>query len=165
MAALTLHPLSGIGWPRRLAIAVRSMFSRRQLLRLTGMPVVVLEGRVYAVRPVSLGVARDLVPALLRCSRRFAAWEIDESLYDDMVKVLSLGLRTSPREVECLTVPLWSLGSVIEQIATVNGMPVMEAGGAGLGELLRALTKSTGTDSLPGSSVQPAGNGSTLNNA
>lgn len=161
MTALSIHPLSGIGWPRRLAIAIRSMFSSRQLLRLSGVPVVVLEGRVYAVRPVPLGVARELVPALLRCSRKFAAWEIDEPLYDDLVKVLSLGLRASMADIERMTVPLWSLGGVVERIASVNGMPVMEAGGAGLGELMKALTQSTGMGSLPGSSAPRDGNGNT----
>lgn len=124
-----------------------------------------LEGRVFAVRAVPLGVARRMVPALLRCSRRFAAWQIDEAMYDDLVQVLALGLGTSPTVIERLTVPLWDLGPVVEVIARANGLPMMEAGGADLGKLLAAMATSTGTSSMPSSSAPPAGPGSTSTNA
>lgn len=139
---------------------VRGLLSRRLLLRLVGVDTVVLEGRVHTLRAVPLGVARELVPAIIRCSRRFAAWEIDEGLYDDLVKVLALGLGTSPREIERLTIPLWDLAPVIERIARVNGLPVLEAG-ADLGKLLAALMSSTGTNSTPSSSAPPVGPGIT----
>lgn len=139
---------------------VRGLLSRRLLLRLVGVDTVVLEGRVHTLRAVPLGVARELVPAIIRCSRRFAAWEIDEGLYDDLVKVLALGLDTTPREIERLTIPLWDLAPVIERIARVNGLPVLEAG-ADLGKLLAALMSSTGTNSMPSSSAPPVGPGIT----
>lgn len=158
-APILIGPAPGAGWLARGASVLRGWFSRRALLRLAGVPVVVLDGRVYGVRPVSLGVARDMVPALVRCSRRFAEWQIDEALYDDLVVVLSRGLRTSPQTVGALTVPLWELGPVIEVIARANGMPVVEAAGR-LGEIA-ALTKSTGMPSSPASSAPPAGPSST----
>jgi hypothetical protein len=163
--ALAIHPLPGAGlWPR-LGARCRSVLSRRLLLRLVGVPTVSLEGRVYAVRAVPLGIARELVPALLRCSRRFAEWQIDEGLYDDFLKVLALGLNASPRVIDRLTVPLWELAPVVEQIARVNGLPMMEAGRSDLGKLLAAMMPSTGMPSSPGSSPAPAGPGSTSNNA
>lgn len=161
MATLVLSPLAGAGVRVRLLAWLRSWLSRRLLLRLIGIETVVLQGRVLAVRPVPLGVARNLVPAIVRCSRRFAAWEFDEPLYDDLVQVLSLGLGVPPRDIERLTIPLWELTPVIERIARVNAMPVLEAGGADLGKLLAALTGSTGTSTSPGSSAPPAGAGST----
>lgn len=165
MAAVVVSPLPGAGHLTRLAAVVRGLVSRRALLRLAGIETVVLEGRVFAVRAVPLGVARVMVPALIRCSRRFSEWQIDEALYDDMVKVLSIGLGAAPAVIERLTVPLWDLGPVVERIARVNGLPMMEVGGAGLGELLAALTHSTGTSSSPSSSAVPAGPSSTSSNA
>jgi hypothetical protein len=164
-ATVVVHPLPGAGALVRLAAWARDVFSRRLLLRLVGIDCVVLQGRVLPVRAVPLGVARDLVPAIIRCSRRFADWQIDEALYDDLVRVLALGLRVSPREIEALTVPLWELGPVLERIAHANALPVLEAGSGGMGEFLAALTKSTGTSSTPGSSAPPAGHGSTSTSA
>lgn len=160
MAALVLAPLPGAGRAARLAAWLRARLNRRLLLRLAGVDTVVLEGRVHAVRAVPLGVARSLVPALIRCSRRFAEWQIDEDLYDDFVIVLSLGLGTSPDAIARLTIPLWELAPVVERIARVNGLPVLEAG-ADLGKLLAAMTASTGTPSTPPSSAPPAGAGTT----
>lgn len=160
MAALVVSPLPGAGLTVRLAARVRGLLSRRLLLRLIGVESVMLQGRVHVLRAVPLGVARELVPAIIRCSRKFAAWDIDEALYDDLVKVLSLGLRTTPREIERLAVPLWELAPVIERIARVNGMPVLEAG-ADMGKILAALMTSTGTSSTPSSSAPPAGPGNT----
>lgn len=160
-APVIIGPAPGAGWLARRASVVRGWFSRRALLRLVGIPVVVLEGRVYGVRPVPLGIARDMVPALVRCSRRFAEWNIDEALYDDLVIVLSRGLQASPQTVAALTVPLWELAPVIEVIARANGMPVVEATGR-LGEIA-ALTKSTGMPSSPASSVPPDGPSNTSN--
>jgi len=159
MAALVISPLPGAGLTARLAARVRGLLSRRLLLRLVGVESVMLEGRVHAVRAVPLGVARELVPAIIRCSRRFAGWEIDEGLYDDLVKVLALGLGTTPREIERLTVPLWDLAPVVERIARINGMPVVEGGDPG--KVLAALMTSTGTGSTPSSSAPPAGPGNT----
>lgn len=159
MTALVISPLPGAGFYARLRARLRGLLSRRLLLRLAGVETVMLEGRVHAVRAVPLGVARELVPAILRCSRRFAAWEIDEALYGDLVKVLSLGLGAAPREIERLTVPLWELAPVIECIARVNGLPVLEAG-AGMGKL-KALMASIGMSSMPSSSAPPAGTGNT----
>ena len=137
----------------------RSLSAKRILFALGGIPSVVLEGRVYAVTPVPLGIARELVPAMLRCSRKFAAWQVDEELYDDLVKVLSLGLRTSPETISRLTVALWELAPVIEQIATANAMPVLEAGRSDLGKLIAAL--STGESSTPGLLAPQDGLGNT----
>lgn len=165
MTALRLAPHPGAALGVRLAAVLRGLLSRRLLLRLAGVPHVMLEGRVRVVRAVPLGVARELVPALIRCARRFAAWQIDEVLYDDLVRVLALGLRMPPAAVERLTVPLWELAPVVELIATVNGLPRVEAGGSDLGKLLATLTSSTGTSSTPSSSAPPAGPGSTSTNA
>lgn len=160
MAALAVSPLPGAGLYVRLAAHVRGLLSRRLLLRLIGVESVMLQGRVHVLRAVPLGVARELVPAIIRCSRKFAAWDIDEALYNDLVKVLALGLRTAPREIERLAVPLWELAPVIERIARVNGMPVLEAD-TDMGKLLAALMTSTGTSSTPSSSAPPAGPGNT----
>lgn len=165
MAALVIAPLAGAGYRTRLAAVLRGLVSRRALLRLAGIDTVLLEGRAYAVRAVPLGVARVMVPALIRCSRRFVAWQIDEALYDDLVKVLALGLGTTPAAIERLTVPLWELAPVVDRIARVNGLPVMEVGSADLGKLLATLTTPTGTASTPSSSAPPAGPGSTSTDA
>jgi hypothetical protein len=157
MAAIVLSPMPGAGRVKRLACWVRGLLSRRLLLRLVGVDTVTLEGRVYVVRAVPLGVARELVPAIIRCSQRFATWQIDESLYDDFVKVLSLGLGTTARTIERLTIPLWDLAPVIDRIARVNSLPVLEAG-ADLGKLA-ALMTSTGTSFTPSSSAPPDGPG------
>lgn len=158
MGTLIIAPLPGVGFARRLWCLLRGLVSRRALFALVGVPCVQIEGQAFAVRPVPLGVARDMVPALLRCSQHFAQWDISEALYDDLVTVLALGLGARRADVAGLAVPLWELGPVVELIAKVNGMPVVEAGN--LGELL-ALTKSTGTRSSPASSVPPAGPSST----
>ena len=160
-AVLRLAPLAGAPLGVRLAAQLRGLLQRRRLLRLFGIETVVLEGRVHAVQAVPLGVARQLVPALIRCSRRFSAWEFDEALYDDMVQVLALGLGAKPADIEQLTVPLWDLAPVVEVIARVNGLPLMEAGGSDLGKLLQLLATSTGTSSTPSSSAPPAGPGNT----
>lgn len=68
MGAVVLSPLPAAGYGTRAAAWLRQRFSRRLALRLLGVPYVVLEGRVYPVRAVPFGVARQLVPALLRCS-------------------------------------------------------------------------------------------------
>lgn len=160
MSRISLAPLSGAGPRIRLRAWVRGLVSRRALLRLVGVDAVVLEGRTYAVRAVPLGVARELVPAIIRCSRRFAAWEIDETLYDDLVTVLALGLGTTRHRIEHLTIPLWDLAPVIDRIARVNSLPVLEAG-TDPGKLLAALMTSTGTNSTPSSSAPPVGPGTT----
>lgn len=164
MAVLTVSPLPGVGLPRRVGAWVRGLLSRRVLLRLAGIPAVQIEGRVIALRPVPLGIARDMVPALIRCARSFSAWEINETLYDDFVTVLSLGLRLPKKTVESFTVPLWQLAPVVEQLARINGLPTVEAGSADLGKLLTAMM-STGTPSSPASSPIPDGPGSTSSNA
>lgn len=162
-SALVINPLPGASLLVRCMARLRAMQSRRLLLRLVGIESVVLQGRVYAVRAVPLGVARELVPAIIRCSRRFAAWEIDEALYDDLVKVLALGLGAAQREIERLTVPLWELAPVVERIARINGLPVLEAG-ADLGKVKAALMHLTGTSSMPSSSAPQAGRGTTSTN-
>jgi hypothetical protein len=164
MDSIILSPVPGAGIPRRVLACLRGLFSRRALLRLVGVPVVQIEGRVIAVRPVPLGVAREMVPALLRCARSFSAWDINESLYDDFVVVLSVGLRQSRQTVESWTVPLWQLAPVVERIAQVNGLPTVEAGRADLGKFVATML-STGMDSSPGSSAVPDGPGITSNNA
>lgn len=165
MTAIVIRPLSGSGYLVRLAAFVRGLVSRRLLLQLAGVDTVLLAGRAHAVRPVPLGIARELVPAIVRCSKAFAAWEFSESLYDDMVKVLALGLNVPQARIEALTVSLFDLAPVVERIARVNGLPVLEAGGSDMGKLMAALTTQTGTNSTPGSSVPPAGPGSTSTNA
>ncbi len=164
MAALVIRPLPGAGYLPRLASMVRGLLSRRLLLRLAGVETVVLAGRALAVRPVPLGVARELVPAIVRCSKAFAAWEFSEALYDDIVKVLALGLNVPAASIESLTVSLFDLAPVVERIARVNGLPVMEVGSPDMGKLV-ALATQTGTNSMPGSSAPPAGVGSTSTNA
>jgi hypothetical protein len=161
MAALVIAPLPGAGFGARLRAVVRSWLSRRALLRLAGVEAVVLEGRVFAVRPVPLGVARELVPAIVRCSRNFAAQSIDEQLIDDLILVVALGLRAKAGEIERMRVGLWDLVPVIGLIARANGMAVMEAGSADLGKLLAQITSSTGTSSTAASSARPAGHGTT----
>lgn len=160
MAATIIYPLPGVGLHVRLMAWLRGLMSRRLLLRLAGLDHVMLEGRVYVLRAVPLKVARELVPAMIRCSRRFVGAEIDEALYDDMVTVLALGLGTTPRTIERLTVPLWCLAPVLDAIAKANGIPVMEAG-ADPGKFQAAQTKSTGTSSTPLSSAVPGGPGIT----
>lgn len=164
MSAVVIRPLPGSGHFVRLAASVRGLLSRRVLLALAGIDTVVLAGRVRAVRPVPLGVARELVPAIVRCSKAFAAWEFSEALYDDMVKVLALGLGLPAAQVEALTVSLFDLAPVVERIARVNGLPVLEAGSPDMGKLLALMTQ-TGTSSMPGSSAPPDGHGSTSTNA
>ena len=105
-----------------------------------------------------------MVPALLRCAKSIAVWEIDEKLYDDFVVTLALGLGVPAKRIERLQVPLWQLAPVVELIARVNGFPEVEAGRADLGKLMAAMT-STGTSSSPASSPTPAGPGSTSSNA
>lgn len=162
MSAVVVSPLAGAGYLARAGAFVRGLVSRRALLRLVGIEAVVLAGRVYAVRAVPLGVARDLVPAIVRCSRAFAAWEFSEALYDDMIRVLALGLGVPARRIEALHVSLLDLAPVVERIARVNGMPVLEAGSPDMGKLVAALT---GMSSTPGSSPPPAGLGSTSTDA
>ena len=159
-----VSPIAGAGRMTRLAAMARGVLSRRLLLRLNGVDTVVLAGHVHAVRPVPLGVAREMVPAIVRCSRAFAAWQFDEALYDDMIKVLALGLNAPARRIEALTVSLFDLAPVVERIARVNGLPVLEAGSHDMGKLVAALTQ-TGTSSTPGSSAPPAGHGNTSTDA
>lgn len=164
MSAIVVPLLPSAGVLAHLGAFVRSLFSRRLLLSLVGVETVMLAGRVYAVRPVPLKVARDLVPAIVRCSQAFVRVDLAEALYDDLVKALALGLGVSIREIGSLSVSLWDLAPVIDLIARVNGLQTAEAGTADMGKLLAALTQ-TGTNSTPGSSVPPAGAGSTLTNA
>ncbi len=159
MSAIVIYPLPGAGYLSRLGAFGRRLFSRRLLLRMVGIDHVVLAGRVLAVRPVPLGIARELVPAIVRCSKAFAAWEFSEALYDDMIKVLALGLNLPAKRIEALTVSLFDLAPIVERIARANGLPVLEAGSSDMGKLLAALTQ-TGTNSMPGSSAPPAGPGS-----
>lgn len=163
-AAVVIRPLSGAGYLPRLSAFVRGWFSRRVLLRLAGIDTVLLAGRALPVRAVPLGVARELVPAIVRCSQAFAKWEFSEALYDDIIKVLALGLSVPIRVVESLPVSLFDLAPVVERIARVNGLPVLEAGSPDMGKLLAALTQ-TGTNSTPGSSPPQDGHGSTSTDA
>lgn len=162
MSTLVVSPLPGVGLGRRLWCALRGLVSRRILLTLAGVRSVQLEGQVFAVRPVPLGVARDMVPALLRCAKSIAVWDVNEQLYDDFVVTLSLGLGVPAKRIERLQVPLWQLAPVVELIARVNGFP--EAGRADLGKLMAMIT-STGTPSSPGSAPTPDGPGSTSSDA
>jgi hypothetical protein len=160
MTTVIVRPLPGAPLLVRVAAWIRGLFLRRFVLRLVGIDCVVLEGRVYAVRAAPMMVVRELVPALLRCSERFRAVQITEELYDDFITALALGLGVKRRTVEQLHVPLWHLGAVIELIARVNGMPVVETG-RDPGKFLAALMQSTGTGSTPTSSAPPAGPGTT----
>ena len=163
-ASFVAHPPRSAGWPIRLFARARAACSRRALCRMAGIRTVSLEGHVRALRPVPISVAREMVPALIRCARSFALWQIDEALYDDFVTTLSLGLGLPRASVERLTVPLWDLAPVVEMIAQVHGLPTVEAGRADLGKLQAAML-SIGTASSPGSSPTPAGPGSTSSNA
>lgn len=162
MAAIHVRPLPGAGLGVRVAAWLRGLNARRLLRRLTGAETVILQGRVCIVRARPLGICRDLVPALVRCSRQFAAWHIDEALYDDLVTVLALGLNVPRPAIEQLSVPLWELAPVVDRIARVNGLHALEAGRSDPGEFLRALmTLSTGMNTSPSSSAPPAGPGHT----
>lgn len=158
--SLVISPLPGAGLGARAMAWLRGMQVKRLVRRLAGLDTVVLQGRVFALHARPLGICKQLVPALLSCSRRFTAWELTEALYDDLVRVLSLGLDTAPETIESLSIPPWELTEVIGQIARINGLPVLEAGRADLGELLTALT-STGTNTSPTSSAPAAGPGPT----
>lgn len=163
MPALVIHPLAGAGHFVRLAAFLRRLIpGRRLLLGLVGTETVVIAGCAYAVRPVPLGVARELVPAIVRCSRAFVRFEVTDEMYTDLIKALSLGLGVPAREIERHAVSLWDLAPVIDLIARVNGLQVMEAGD--VGKLLALMTQ-TGTSSTPGSSAPPAGPGNTLTDA
>lgn len=161
MAPIIIRPLPGAGFGVRLVAWLRGLSVRRVLRRITGAETVVLQGRVCLVRARPLGVCRDLVPALVRCSRSFAGWQVDEALYEDLVTVIALGLDVPREYVERLSVPLWELTPVVDRIARVNGLLAMEAGSAAMGELLRAMTILTGTNTAPSSSAPPAGAGHT----
>lgn len=152
-------PLLRSGVFASLVAFVRSVFSRRLLLKFAGIDTVVLAGRVYAVRAVPLGVARDLMPAIVRCSQAFVRFDITDELYADLVRTLSLGLGVPAKEIEASAVSLWDLAPVIDLIARVNGFQATEAGQTDMGKLLEALTQ-TGTNSTPGSSAPPDGPGS-----
>lgn len=162
-AAVVIRPLPGAGYLPRLSAFVRGLLSRRVLLRMAGIDTVVLAGRVLPVRAVPLGVARELVPAIVRCSQGFVRWDLSEALFDDLVKALSLGLRVPQRDIEALSVSLWDLTRALDLIARVNGLQVMEAGQSEVGKQLEALTP-TGTSSTPASSAPPDGHGSTSTN-
>lgn len=155
--SIVIRPLPGAGYLPRLSAFVRGLFSRRLLLRLAGVETVVLAGHVLPVRAVPLGIARELVPAIVRASQAFVRLDITDELYADLVRVLSLGLGVPPREIERHAISLWDLAPAIDLIARVNGLQTLEAGRADLGKLLEALT---GTNSTPGSSAPPAGPGS-----
>lgn len=161
MPAVTVPPMDGAGRLVRLLAWVRGLVSRRVLYRLAGVDVVVLAGHVCQVRAVPLGVARNMVPALVRASQAFAAWRIDEALYDDLVIVLATGLGLDTRTVERLPVALWELGPVIEALAQANGLPTVEAGRAAQG---KPMNPWTGMPSTPSSSPPPAGHGTTSTN-
>lgn len=157
-ATLVVKPLPRAGLPVRVAAWLRGLGLRRALHRLAGVDTLVLQGRVIAVRARPIRVCRTLIPAVVRCSRRFAHGDIDESLYDDIVTVLAQGLALPVADVERLSIGLWDVPPIIERIAIANGLPVMEAGRPELGEILRALTTtSTGTNSVPSSSAPAAG--------
>lgn len=163
MATTIISAQRGAGYVRRLLATLRLAFRARQLLNaLLGFETAVVQGKVYCIRAANLGMARSLVPAMVRCGRRFEALEIDDSLYEDMVTVLSLGLSTSRQDVESFDVPLWELALLVEQIARVNGLVEREgAGRADAGKRMAMLMRSIGTGSMPGSFRPPAGPGPT----
>lgn len=159
-------PAARIG--AKLIARLRALQSCRRLhslcARTIGAEVVVLAGRVHRVHAVPLSVARELVPAIVRCSQRFSAFEVDESLFDDLIKVLSLGLGVSPGAIERLSVSLWEVAPVIGAIAKANGLPMVEAGSADMGKFLAAMAAtetSIGMPSMPPSSAGLAGAGTT----
>lgn len=159
---LVVHPLPSAGLLIRFTSFLRSMISLRVFFRLAGHEVVVLQGRVLPVRPVPLNVAREMMPAIVRCSEAFVTWNVSEELFDDLIKVLSLGLGVKPRYIESLTVSFWDLARVLDVIARVNGLQVVEAGKTDLGKL---MVEWSGMNSMPGSSAQPDGPGSTSTSA
>lgn len=164
MAALVVVPiLPGAGYFARAGAFLRGWFSRRLLLSLIGVDAVVLAGHVFAVRARPLGIDRELVPALVRCSQAFVRIEITDELYADIVKALALGLNVSARTIEALPVSLWELAPVLDLIARVNGLQMVEAGRSDLGKILKALEQ-IGMNSIPESSAPPAGPGNTSTN-
>lgn len=124
-APVVIAPSVGAGWPVRVAARVRRLFSRRVLLRLAGVPTVVLQGHVYAVRAVPLGVARDMVPALLRCSRILGEQHRSIELSEDFIVVLLHGLRVNQSEFKSFKLSIDEQRHVLDEIAWVNGIPVI----------------------------------------
>lgn len=163
MTTTVITTQRGAGYVRRVLSALRLAIRGRQLLNLLlGFESAVVQGKVYCIRAANLGKARHLVPAVVRCSRRFQAMQIDDELYDDLITVLSLGLSTTRADIESFDVPLWELALLVEQIARVNGLVEREgAGRSEAGKRMASLMRSIGTGSMPGSFQPPAGPGPT----
>jgi hypothetical protein len=163
MTTVIVRPLPGAPLLVRIAAWLRGLFAIRFMMRLVGVECVVLEGRVYALRARPLRVMRELMPAIVRSSQRFASLQIDEALFDDIIKVVALGLNVQMRTVERLSVPLWDLALVVDRIARVNGLQVSDDY-ADMGKVAAALMASIGTASMPTSSAPPDGPGITSTN-
>lgn len=166
MAAINIAPLRGAGYVARIGAFLRlSLCLRRGMLRGLGYESVVLEGRVYRVRAVPLGKARYLVPALIRCAQGFVESRFDdESLYDDLINVLALGLGVPSTKVEAMDIPIWDLAPVIDCIARVNGLAANEEAGKsdpGKFKFSRLLMVFTGTSFTQRSFHRPVGPGTT----
>lgn len=143
---------------QRLPALLWGLFYLPLRLKNAGADQVILYGRPHTVLPRPLGVARQLVPLLLRCSQRFAEGEVTEALYDDLILILSLGLGVKARYVESFPISISDLARIYELIARVNGLSREE--GTALGGVA-ALAILTGMSSMPGSSAPPAGPGTT----
>lgn len=161
MTALVINPLPAAGNGVRFWAALRGFIARRLVPRLRGVELAHIQGRAIPLQARPLGVARELIPAILRCSEALLAGRIDDAFYGDLVLALALGLNLPPRVIESWAVSLWDLARLLDAIARVNGLQAAE-GGDDLGKFLAVLN---GTNSTPPSSPPPAGAGSTSTNA
>lgn len=161
MAAIVINPLPAAGNGVRLWAALRGFIARRLWPRLRGVEMAYIQGRAIPLQARPLGVARELIPAILRCSEALLAGRIDDAFYSDLVQALALGLNLPPRVIESFAVSLWDLAKLLDVIARVNGLQAAE-GSADLGKFQAVLN---GTNSIPPSSPPPAGAGSTSTNA
>lgn len=161
MSALVIQALPGAGLWVRLSSAVRGLVSRLAP-RISGVERIVIQGRALPLKAQPLGVARELIPAIIRCSEGLVAARIDDAFYADLVLVLAIGLALPPKTVEGFSISLWDCMRVLDAIARVNGLQAAEGSGEDLGKLLAVLS---GTNSTPRSSPPLAGAGSTSTNA
>jgi hypothetical protein len=99
---------------------------------------VVLAGKRYVARVVPFGVARQLVPALIRASQAIGDGRIDDdAVYADVVTVLHLGLGIPRWRISRLDCDLTELPAVFERVGIANGLVPKEGTGP-VGKLLAA---------------------------
>lgn len=127
------------------------------------MSTIHLGGRALEIAPVPLGRLKRLIPAIGRAQLAIVGGVLDESLFDDVIAVISAGSGLSVAEVEALPGTLEEIAEALKAISTVCGLEPTE-GDASAGEVM-PVAASTGTSSTPGSSLPPAGHGTTSTDA